>query len=793
MSGLFIGLLNMSLTASYVALIVIVVRYVLGKLSVAKIVSYVLWLVVLFRLVFPFSIESALSLIPGKAQAIPQDIVYAKQPTIETGIGFVDQPVNRSLQTVLPSAEMTASVNPMQIIVQIGTVIWLAGILVLLTYALLSYVRLKRRLAFATVIEGHIYESDRITTPFVLGMFRPRIYLPIGLPKRDAEYILQHEQTHIRRLDHLIKPLSFCVLALHWFNPLIWLSYHLMIKDMEMSCDEKVLKHTEPNARTSYSEALLALASQRSGLIGPLSFGESNVKSRVRNILNNKRPTFWLGMIIVVVVLALAITMIVNPIDSNKKLAEEKAQIAEMVTLFGSKLALVSLTNPKAVILQEMQTHYSDFVSSQLIEQWAEEPDQAPGRLTSSPWPDRIETINVEWIQDGSFAVNGTIVEVIAEAIDNNITAATRSIQLRVEKIDGHWYITQVTLGDFESEAGQGEVGPPPVDEKLEPDNEMAGEENYEEDVDQVEKVSEYVLYVGDDSYPVRSHQTMDIALEEAKVTRFSAEGTYLGGYHYQTTSMEMSTVLVDDERGQGEIIRRILAIHDATTSRGISIGDSLSDLQAAYSGLTNIKPWTWTSDQSEFGPLAELPVFNRVYVYVPNEPNLIRFYVNDRKVVAIELDDNYGFLAGGGNHTELLGVTGVFMEINNMSPRGANYKFMYINEAGEEVTLLDLNARHYYEVDFDDDGITELMVYESDGSLGIYGLVNGEITYMNVNEQLGATYASGMENMGNVHREYSNHIQANFMEADGSTRSDVYKYVAHELIYVVPFDDALR
>ncbi len=313
MSGFFISFLNMSLMASYVALIVIVVRYVLGKARVPKIFSYALWAVVWVRLIVPISFESAFSLIPGKTNVIPRGIGFSQHPAIGTSMGTVDQPMNDSIPTILPPADMTASVNPVQVLMEISASIWLLGAVVLISYALVSYVRLKRRLTYATRIEGNTYESDRIKTPFVMGFIKPRVYLPMGLAGRDKDYILKHETVHIRRYDHLIKPLAFVVLAWHWFNPLVWISYFLMIKDMEMSCDEKVIKETHDDIRTDYSKTLLALASKQSGLIGLLSFGQSSVKSRVRNILHYKRLTFWAGVVMIVVLAALTIGLIANP------------------------------------------------------------------------------------------------------------------------------------------------------------------------------------------------------------------------------------------------------------------------------------------------------------------------------------------------------------------------------------------------------------------------------------------------------------------------------------------------
>lgn len=311
MSQLFIAVLNMTLTASYVALAVIVVRLLL--LKAPKIFSYALWSVVLFRLVIPISFESPLSLLPNRTQGIPQDIIHSQAPAINTGMGIVDRAVNHSIQISLPPANPTSSVNPMGVALELGAVIWILGITGLLGYAIYSYFRLKGQLSTATLIKDNIYETDRIQNPFVLGLIKPKIFIPVGLAESELNYILLHEQIHIKRKDYLIKPIAFLAVTLHWFNPLIWYCYYLMEKDMEMSCDESVMKQTKGDIRASYSNSLLSLSMKQSGFLNPLAFGESNVKSRIKNVLNYKKPRFWIIAVAVIVVVAVSIGLLANP------------------------------------------------------------------------------------------------------------------------------------------------------------------------------------------------------------------------------------------------------------------------------------------------------------------------------------------------------------------------------------------------------------------------------------------------------------------------------------------------
>lgn len=319
MSSFFLSVLNMSLTASYVVFMVMLARLVLKKAP--KMFSYALWLVVLFRLVCPFSFESIFSLIPTKKDAIPHGIIYSYDPIIKTGVNIADNTVNQSLQPALPAVTPAASINPMGIIMEIASVIWMFGMIIMISYGMVSYFKLKRGLSTATLVMDNIFETDLIQTPFVLGLLKPRIYIPTELSENELEYVMKHEQTHIRRKDNIIKIVAFLVLALHWFNPMIWLSYFLVIKDMEMSCDESVMKQSSQDIRANYSKSLLSFSVKQSGLLSPLAFGESNVKSRIRNIIKYKRPAFWIVIVAIVIVITVAAGLLMNPKNTDPDLS----------------------------------------------------------------------------------------------------------------------------------------------------------------------------------------------------------------------------------------------------------------------------------------------------------------------------------------------------------------------------------------------------------------------------------------------------------------------------------------
>ncbi|MFZ5944852.1 MAG: M56 family metallopeptidase [Bacillota bacterium] len=315
----FLTILNMSITASYAAIAVIIARLLLKKAP--KVFSYALWSIVLFRLIYPFSFSSAFSLLglihplqTDKSlmqQYIPQDIGTMAAPTVDTGVDSVNAAINASL----PAATPLTSVNPLQVWITLGTVIWLIGVAVLLIYVVISYLHLKNKISMATLVSDNIYETDLIHSPFVCGFMKPKIYLPLSLAGQEREYILCHEQTHIKRFDYLIKPVAYLALVFHWFNPLMWLCFSLMTKDMEMSCDERVMQRRSSEEVAGYSSSLLALATpKKTPSPSPLAFGEDNVKARIKNILNHKQPTLWVIITSTIAVVILAVVLISNPI-----------------------------------------------------------------------------------------------------------------------------------------------------------------------------------------------------------------------------------------------------------------------------------------------------------------------------------------------------------------------------------------------------------------------------------------------------------------------------------------------
>lgn len=310
MADVFIKTLNMGIAASWLILAVVVLRILLKRAP--KRFRLLLWAAVGLRLVLPVSIESALSLVPS-AQTLPEGVMYAAAPELNTGIAALNDAINPAF-TAAFAPEPAASANPLQVLLPIASVIWLAGAAVMLLWALVSWLRLRRRVAEAVRLEGNMFESERVASPFVLGLIRPRIYLPFGLDEGAREQVLTHERAHIARGDHVIKPLGWLILAVYWYNPLVWLAYALFCRDIELACDERVIRRLPVSGRADYSQALLDLSRPHHGVGAcPLAFGESAVKGRVKSVLTYKRPAFWLIMLAALLCIGAAVCFLTDP------------------------------------------------------------------------------------------------------------------------------------------------------------------------------------------------------------------------------------------------------------------------------------------------------------------------------------------------------------------------------------------------------------------------------------------------------------------------------------------------
>lgn len=311
MSGIFLKLLNLSISASWLVLVVLALRLVLKRAP--KWVNVLLWGMVALRLMLPFSIESALSLIPSAETVSPEVVRFDPAPTITSGVTIIDNAVNPSLSESFAAAPL-ASVNPLYVWTYLAGWVWLIGLAAMLLYALVSYLRLRRRVSASIPLWENIYVCDEVPSPFILGIVRPRIYLPSALDEAQRGSVLSHERAHLARRDHWWKPLGFALLAVYWFNPLLWLAYTLLCRDIELACDERVLRGMDAGQVKAYSSALLACSVPRRMIAAcPLAFGEVGVGARVKNALRYKKPAFWVVAASVAVCVVVAVCFLTDP------------------------------------------------------------------------------------------------------------------------------------------------------------------------------------------------------------------------------------------------------------------------------------------------------------------------------------------------------------------------------------------------------------------------------------------------------------------------------------------------
>ncbi len=307
---LFLNLVNRSIAASWLVLAVLVLRLVLKKAP--RWLHVVLWGLVAVRLLCPISIESGFSLVPS-AQTLPPEIMTDHHPQISTGIPELNDVINPAFaQTFSP--EPGDSANPLQILIPAASVLWLIGLAVLLGYTAVSYWHLRRQISTAVLLRDNVFQSEFVTSPFLLGIIRPRIYLPYGIGAEDIRHVIAHEQAHIRRRDHWWKPMGFLFLSLQWFNPLMWVAYLLLCRDIELACDEKVIRELGWEQRADYSQALVACSINRRSIAAcPLAFGEVGVKARVKSVMHYKKPGFWVMLVALVLCAAVAVCFLTNP------------------------------------------------------------------------------------------------------------------------------------------------------------------------------------------------------------------------------------------------------------------------------------------------------------------------------------------------------------------------------------------------------------------------------------------------------------------------------------------------
>ncbi|MBQ2785377.1 MAG: hypothetical protein IJF02_02600 [Oscillospiraceae bacterium] len=363
MAEVFLKVVNMSISATWMVLIVLIARVFLKKAP--KWISILLWALLGLRLICPFSFESMFSLIPS-SETVRPEIMLSPAPSIQTGVPFLDDAVNPIIsQTFAPDPAVSA--NPLQIVIPVAANLWLLGIVALVLYTAVSYFRLKLRLREATLYTENIYLSENIPAPFVLGFTKPVIYLPYNMTVSDMQHVIAHERAHIQRKDHWWKPLGFLVLSIHWLNPVMWLAYILFCRDIEMSCDEKVVKALSPEQRADYSTALLTCSTGRRRIAPcPLAFGETGIKERIKAVLHYKKPALWILIIAAVLCVVIAVCCLTDPIgyDHSYALTDKKeAEICQSYwDMYVGKSENITVADLRAECVYQSEEIYAIFI-----------------------------------------------------------------------------------------------------------------------------------------------------------------------------------------------------------------------------------------------------------------------------------------------------------------------------------------------------------------------------------------------------------------------------------------------
>lgn len=327
MGEIFLKVLNMGLTASWLILAAVVLRFFLKKAP--KWISCLLWGLVAFKLICPFTVESAFSLIPS-SEPLPGKIMNENTFRVDTGIGFVDTPVNEYLGDHYYEG-ITVPADSGNRVMNVLAVIWIAGVIAMILYSFISFYRLYRITRVSVRREENIFRCDRIDTPFILGIVSPRIYLPSGMEEGQVEYVIAHEQAHLKRRDHWWKPAGFLILSVYWFQPLCWVSYLLLCRDIELACDEKVIRTLGGENKKAYAEALLFCSVRQNAVAAcPLAFGEVGVKERVKNVLHYKKPAFWIVLAALLCCITAAVCFLTNPKEKGESTSHTEETAAYM-------------------------------------------------------------------------------------------------------------------------------------------------------------------------------------------------------------------------------------------------------------------------------------------------------------------------------------------------------------------------------------------------------------------------------------------------------------------------------
>lgn len=451
MTEIFRTIFSMSLTAVYCIGAVIVLRLLLRRQ--AKLFSYLLWSVVLFRLLCPVSFTSSYSLLRMDLAVVTEKVFSGGQQAIWHGKGYLSDGTEglaagdgtgkgESPVSAIQPPRMRAEKK----LLAVCTRVWLFGVAVLFGYSVWMTVRLRRFLFKAQPAakradegaKGKVYEIDGIAGPFVFGLVCPRIYLPAHLQSAERRYVLAHERVHIARKDHLVKLVFWGAVCLHWFNPFVWLSFKLMESDMEMACDETVLKRLGENVKQDYSRALLALSCEKTGFhVSPVAFCEGGLKSRIRNILSYKRGRIATAAVLAVLLCALAAGLMLNPAGKTQ------------TDMTGAKLSFLN-TYADAYCERNGDKIVGMYANEETAYQSLPELNQVNGTYTfglSSPWPNEFRCVLTEELGAGREGENKAEIWYYAWTSDPHVTVWKEELRFAKSRAGGEdWRVTESRL-----------------------------------------------------------------------------------------------------------------------------------------------------------------------------------------------------------------------------------------------------------------------------------------------------------------------------------------------------------
>lgn len=414
MSEAFLTIVNMSISASWIVLAVLLLRLLLKRAP--KWITVLLWGIAAVRLICPFTIESAISFMPSAETISPQMLV--ENPEIDTGFRILNDAINPIIQGSTVTVAPEKSINAWKLFVLIFSKVWVIGIAAMLLYTVVSFFKVKRRISTAILLRDNICRSENVVSPFVIGIMKPKIYLPFNMNEQDMEYVIAHEQAHIHRKDHWWKPLGFLILALHWFNPLMWLGYALLCRDIELACDEKVIKELNTEQKADYSQALLTCSVNRRMIAAcPLAFGEVGVKERIKSILNYKKPAFWVVAIAVVTILATSVLFLTSPPNNTYEITFHIPAGCENQLVFSEEEIF-----PKGKYVSFLVGQDIGDTAIQLKGVAGKEENTCDEPVYATPgMPAKMEVEKGAWFQVGIYASNDTAEEQTVHASVKNV------------------------------------------------------------------------------------------------------------------------------------------------------------------------------------------------------------------------------------------------------------------------------------------------------------------------------------------------------------------------------------